>query len=147
MVNALAFAPGSPPTLFAGTSRGVFHLSWDDPCDDPAALCLNRGRFFVEVSWRDFAGNTGRAAAVPVDSTDSSLLWFFDPDNWEMLVKVLDGCTFNNRFWVLAAATTNVEYELRVVDTTTGDEKSWHNPLGTAAAAITDTNAFATCDG
>ena len=33
-----------------------------------------------------------------------------------MLIKVLDGCTVNNRFWVFAAATTNFEYRLRVTD-------------------------------
>jgi hypothetical protein len=62
-----------------------------------------------------------------------------------MLLKVLDGCRVNDRFWVFAAATTNVEYTLRVTDTATGLEKSYFNPLGQAAAALTDTNAFAAC--
>ncbi len=110
-------------------------------------LCLNQRRFQVEVDWRDFDGNTGSGQVVPFGSDDSGLFWFFDPDNWEMLVKVLDGCGINNHFWVFSAATTNVEYTLRVTDTETGAVKEYFNPLGTAAAAITDTGAFATCPG
>jgi hypothetical protein len=62
-----------------------------------------------------------------------------------MLIKVLDGCNINNRYWVFAAATTNVEYTLRVTDTETGASKQYRNPLGQASPAITDTSAFATC--
>ena len=76
---------------------------------------------------------------------DSGLFWFFDAGNWEMLVKVLDGCAFNNHFWVFSAATTNVGYTLRVIDTETGAVAEYSNPLGTSAAALTDTNAFASC--
>lgn len=108
-------------------------------------LCLNRDRFRVEVDWRDFQGGTGRAEVVPGASADSGLFWFFSPDNWEMLVKVLDGCGNNGHYWVFAAATTTVEYTLRVTDTETGDVKEYVNPLGVSAAAVTDAGAFATC--
>jgi len=112
------------------------------PCD---GLLLNRDRFCVEVAWRDFQGNTGAGRVVPFGSDDSGLFWFFAPDNWEMLVKVLDGCGVNDRYWVFAAATTNVEYTLRVTDTANGVLEEYFNPLGTASPAITDTGAFATC--
>ncbi|MCP4660408.1 MAG: NAD(P)-binding protein [bacterium] len=108
-------------------------------------LCLSGGRFRVRVSWRDFAGTTGQARRVAFGSDDSGLLWFFDPDNWELLVKVLDGCAVNQKYWVFAAATTNVEYTLEVTDSQSGQMKTYHNPLGTSAAAVTDTFAFATC--
>ena len=108
-------------------------------------LCLNDNRFRVEVEWRDPAGNRGSARVVPVDSRDSGLLWFFSDNNWEMLVKVLDGCALNDRFWVFSAATTDVEYTLRVTDTENDEVQEYFNPLGTASPAITDTGAFATC--
>ena len=73
------------------------------------------------------------------------MFWFFNADNWEMLIKVLNGCSITNHFWVFAAATTNVEYTLQVTDTDTGVVKQYFNPLGVSAAAITDTGAFATC--
>lgn len=120
-----------------------------DCMPDDTTLCLRDGRFRVTATWRDFSGGTGVghvvSTAVGAGSGDSGLMWFFDPDNWELLVKVLDGCPVTGRFWVFAAATTNVEYELRVEDSRTGDERTYRNPLGERSRAITDTAAFATC--
>ena len=115
--------------------------------ETPTALCLQGDRFRVEVEWRDFIGTTGNAEVVPTNAApeDSGLLTFFDPANWEMLVKVLDGCDVNDRIWVFAAAVTNVEYTLKVTDTVSGEIKEYFNPLGTSADATTDTDAFASC--
>ncbi len=79
-----------------------------------------------------------------MDSQDSGLFWFFEAENRELLVKVFDGCGINDRFWVFSAATTDVEFTLRVTDTMSGTVKTYFNPLG-VAAANTDTDAFATC--
>ena len=112
---------------------------------DDTTLCLNGGRFQVRATWQDFVGGTGNGHRVPFGSDDSGLLWFFGADNWEVLIKVINGCGFNDRYWVFAAATTNVAYTLRILDTVTGDVVEYSNPLGNRAAAITDTAAFATC--
>ncbi len=109
------------------------------------AMCLSGGRFRVEVDWLDFKDRTGPARVVDFGSDDSGLFYFFNPDNWEMLVKVLDVCDKFDAFWVFSAATTSVEYTLTVTDTQTNATKEYFNPLGNAAAAITDTSAFATC--
>ncbi|MCP3959451.1 MAG: hypothetical protein GY719_16500 [bacterium] len=114
-------------------------------CGSGPHLCLNGGRFRVEVNWRDFEGQTGSAQVVPFGSDDSGLLWFFNAGNWEMLIKVLDGCAINDRFWVFSAATTNVEFTVTVTDTQTGQVEQYFNPLGLSARAVTDTDAFATC--
>jgi hypothetical protein len=108
-------------------------------------LCLNGNRFQVEVDWRDLGGSNGRGRARALDLDDSGLFWFFDSENLELLVKVLDACSFNDHFWVFAAATTNVEYTLRVTDTKTGQVRNYFNPLGTRSPATTDTGAFGTC--
>ncbi|MEM6706236.1 MAG: hypothetical protein AAF690_26220 [Acidobacteriota bacterium] len=113
---------------------------------DDTTLCLNDGRFRVEVAWRDFQDNRGVGRVVPFGSTDSGLFYFFAPDNVEILLKVLDACSFSSRFWFFAAATTTVEYTLTVTDTQTGDQKTYFNPLDNAARAITDTQAFDTCN-
>ncbi len=117
---------------------------------DEDTLCLGEdGRFQVEIAWRDFLDRSGagRQVLLPqgglAESRDSGLFDFFGPDNWELLVKVLDGCRFNGRFWVFSAATTDVEYELRVTDTASGEVRTYHNPLGVDAAAVTDVEAFA----
>lgn len=121
-------------------------LAAQDCTPSATNLCLNESRFRVEVDWRAQNGNTGTAKLAPVNSDDSGLFWFFGPDNWEMLVKVLNGCRVNDHFWVFSAATTNIEYTLRVTDTLTHDVKEYFNPLGVSANAITDNMAFATCD-
>ena len=118
----------------------------DEPCiQSDTVSCLENGRFRVSVRWRDFDDATGDGRPVVADVTDSTLLWFFEAENWEMLVKVINGCGFNQNFWVFAAATTNVEFTLRITDTDTGVIREYTNPLGTSAPALTDIEAFATC--
>lgn len=113
---------------------------------DATHACLQQGRYRIGLTWQDAGGRTGVGSPVPgAVSPDSAVLWFFDPSNWEMLVKVLDGCGLNQRVWVFAAATTDVAYTLTVTDTVTGKFNTYQNPAGRAAAAITDTDAFASC--
>jgi hypothetical protein len=109
----------------------------------PTTLCLGGGRFRVEVAWKDFQGGAGPGSVVPgVASDDSGLFWFFAPGNWELLVKVLDGCGVNGHHWVFAAATTTVDYTLTVTDTQTDQAWSWRNPPGRASPSVTDTTAL-----
>jgi hypothetical protein len=135
------------PSMIAETPGATASpVSSSNPCTDGAeTLCLNGRRFEVEVAWRDFQDNTGNGSVVPFRSDDSGLFYIFDPDNWELLVKVLDACALNGRYWVFAAATTNIELELVVRDAATGAVQRYRNPLGTAADAVTDTAAFPAC--
>ena len=109
------------------------------------ARCLQGGRFRATAQWRDHQGNTGEGQVAPSASADSALFWFFDAANWELLVKVIDGCSNNGNYWVFAAGTTDVEYTLEVTDLATGDLFTTTNPLGQAAPAVTNTTAFAGC--
>ena len=109
---------------------------------DGDTLCLADGRFQVELEFRTPSGIMDSGRAVPFGSDDSGLFYFFRADNWEMLVKVLDACGLNNRFWVFYAATTNVEFTLTVTDTQTGAVREYSNPQGNPAAPVQDTGAF-----
>jgi hypothetical protein len=116
------------------------------PCSpSDTVMCLGGDRFQLEIQWRDFAGGSGPGHVVPITAADSGLFWFFDETNWEMLVKVLDGCGVNGHYWVFAAATTNIEYTLTVTDTDSGEEVVYTNPLGVSSPAVTDAEAFPTC--
>jgi hypothetical protein len=53
----------------------------------PDVLCLNQGRFQVEADW-DTVSSSGRALAVQL-TPDTGYLWFFHPDNVEVVIKVL----------------------------------------------------------
>lgn len=107
-------------------------------------LCLTGGRFRVQVAWSTLT-ETGLGTVVPVTADDSGLFWFFGSENWEMLIKVLNGCPVNSRYWIFYAATTNVEYTVTVTDTQTGRVKVYFNPQGVVSPAVTDTSALATC--
>ena len=82
---------------------------------------------------------------MPYVEADSGLFWFFAPSNWEVMVKVLNACGLNDRYWVFSAATTNVFYRLEVFDVAEGAQKIYFNYPGPPAPAVTDTGAFATC--
>lgn len=109
-------------------------------------LCVGTGgRFAVNVTWKT-GTSAGVGNVVPVTTSESGLFWFFGPNNWEVMVKVLNGCGFGTpRYWVFSAATTDVHYELEVTDLQRGVVKRYFNYQGTAAPAITDTGALATC--
>ncbi len=109
-----------------------------------SAVELRNGRFSVDVSWEDYQGGTGRGQLAH-RSADSALFWFFDAQNWELMVKVLDGCGLNGHFWVYAGATTDVAYTLRVTDTATGTVRTYSNALGERQPFVGDTQAFSTC--
>jgi hypothetical protein len=66
-------------------------------------------------------------------------------ENIEMITKVLDACGLNQRYWLFAAATTDVEYTITVTDSKTNTTKTYFHAVGSPAPAITDTGAFATC--
>jgi len=100
------------------------------------------GRFELGVTWRNAAGATGKGLLVQEPSADSALFYFFSPANWELMVKVLDGCNINGHFWVFSAASTDVEFEVTVEDHQTARIFSFSNPLGRPAGAINNVEAF-----
>ncbi|HEV8581872.1 MAG TPA: hypothetical protein VGX68_22615 [Thermoanaerobaculia bacterium] len=105
------------------------------------ALCLQNGRFRVEATWKTPTAQ-GVAGAHP-ETADSGSLWFFGPENLELMVKVLDGCGLPSpRYWVFAAGLTNVEVELVVTEMITKQVKRYRNPLNRPFAPIQDTGAF-----
>ncbi|MBZ0114179.1 MAG: hypothetical protein K8J08_17085 [Thermoanaerobaculia bacterium] len=113
--------------------------------EDDFTLCLNEGRFKVQIAWRDFAGGVGPGMAVP-STPDTGFFWFFEEDNLEVIIKVLDACDSEfNSYWVFFAVASNVEYVITVTDTEAGISKSYPNNLGEFAPATGDTSAFFTC--
>ena len=107
----------------------------------PGGLCLLGGRFRVEVAWRDqHNGGSGAGAAVPL-TDQTGTFWFFDQDNVELVVKVLDGRPLTGKFWVFYGALSDVEYTITVTDTATGASKQYKNPPGNICG-LGDTGAL-----
>ncbi len=115
----------------------------DDVCTDTAtAMCLQRGRYEVTVAWSNLDGMSGKGRTAGPRTDDSGLFHFFSPANWEILVKVLDGCSFNDHHWVFAASATDVGFDLRVRDTATGRTRRYTRQPGKPARALVDISAF-----
>ena len=106
------------------------------------ALCLRDSRYEVSLGWWTAYGQSGDATVARVGTNDSGIFWFFSDDNWEVLVKVLDGCGYNGHDWVYAASVTTVGLKLTVLDTKSGESRSYAKEAGKPASAITDTHAF-----
>ena len=107
------------------TASRVFLVEAANPagtCEpDGETVCLRDSRYQVRAIWRSPEGDVQPALAAHVGTNDSGLLWFHDADNWEVLIKVLDGCSANGHHWVYAASATSLPFEMSVTDTETGE--------------------------
>lgn len=121
-------------------------ISEPGPCQpDATTLCLLDGRFSARLAWQTPFGEQGEGLVTTARTRESGLFYFFSPNNWELQVKVLDGCALNGHFWVFTAGSTNVGYTLTIRDLQAERDAIYHNPVGQVALAVTDTAAFATC--
>jgi hypothetical protein len=105
-------------------------------------LCLDNNRFAVTTTWQKADGTSGLGTAIPLAS-DTGAFWFFSATNYEMMVKVLSGCSIDDRYWVFAGGLTNVAVKMVVTDTQTNATRTYTNPQGAPFQPLQDTNAFA----
>lgn len=138
---------------------GAASFTWPANDREPAALIARfdlviadeddlvtlEERFEVQVRW--WTDDPGEARlARPVASADpsaqSAIFSFYDPRNWELMVKVLDGCVLNGHRWVFAAAATDLGYRIEVRDIVTGAFFTRENPAGTTSPAVTEVMAL-----
>jgi hypothetical protein len=107
-------------------------------------LCLRNGRFKVEATYTTNSSGGGAARFVKL-TEETGYAWFFASTNVEMVVKVLDACGVNQRFWVFAGGLTDQGVSFTVTDTLRSVSKTYSNPVGHTWVTITDTNALASC--
>lgn len=130
----------------AGTSN-------NGPCTpDASTLCIDDQpgdrRFKAQVSFQTTlgGGRSGFGQAIPLGSIGvgrGGLFWFFGSDNPEMLIKVLNGCGVNGRYWIFFSAGTSVGFTVKVTDTYSGVVWERTNPDLVAAPSVQDTHVFA----
>ena len=126
---SIACASAPPPTACTANST---------------VICLSADRFAVSATWRTSDGTTGQGQAVRL-TFDTGYFIFFSVSNVETVVKILNGCGINTKYWVFAGGLTNVNVVLTVRDTKTGTVRTYENALNTAFQPIQDTSAFSTC--
>lgn len=133
----------STPSTATPTFWWQHHTASGDPATAADHVTFH-DRFVARVAWQDFAGGHGYGHPVPEGAEDSALLWFFAADNWEILLKVLDGCGLNGHWWILGSGATTVPFTLEVFDLETGAKWTHTNPSGRRAGTLLNTS-FSTC--
>ena len=148
-VKAIAIDRSNTARIYAGTEGGVYEYLRADtsgPCvPDPTTLCLNGSRFKVTTNWTTRDGRSASGRAVAFSGGEAGYFWFFGASNVEVVVKVLNGCGVNSRYWTFACGLTDVNVVLTVTDTQTGTVRTYVNPQGTPLSSIQDTDAFSVC--
>lgn len=140
--EARGAAPQAGPTLDPSTLSIEPAMSEAGCSPSATTLCLNGGRFKVEVEWRvPSQGTSGNATAVPLTG-DTGQFWFFSANNIELVIKALDGTPVNGNYWIFYGALSNVGYTITVTDTVTGYVKTFVNPSENLAS-VADTSGFA----
>jgi hypothetical protein len=146
-VNGLAAGIPGSGTLLAATDIG-FAVS-PPPAGSCLAsdtvLCLENGRFALQVHWTLADGTAGDAHGSPL-TDESGGFWFFSPESVELVVKAVDGQAVNGRFWIFGGALTDVAYTLTVTEIATGSVRTYTNPQG-RLGSFADTDAFAAAGG
>lgn len=112
-----------------------------DSVAEPTAVCLGRGRFRFEVTWESPPDGRSGAGMMRRLTDSTGVATFFNPDNVELVFKVLDGTEANGRHWVFYSGLTDLGYTLTVTDTQTGETKSYRNEPGDQCGEG-DTSAF-----
>jgi hypothetical protein len=138
---------------FASLEAGdfeVIQLGWKPGANPPlpesctpsaTRLCMADNRFSIEARWTRPNNDSDLGRAVLL-TRDTGYFWFFDSANVEMVIKVIDGCGVNGRYWVFAGGLTDVRVRITVTDTWSGVVRTYTNPQGTAFRPIQDTGAF-----
>lgn len=131
-------------TLFSGTLTPEV----DQPavCSDAEPVACVRGADgrarFLTRAWFDTGSGRTPAQVAPSGADSGSVFTFFDPDNPELFVKVLDGCGVNGRWWVFLSALTDVSFEVEVEDTELGRRWVHSHSGGGLAEPVSDIQAF-----
>ncbi len=115
-------------------------------CDPTRTLLSLDGGYSVEMCF-EYENDQGRtvtmdARSYGLDSRQSGLLYFFDRDNAEVLVKVLNGCGMNGYRWVYVAPVTDLAFKLAIRAGRGNKVWTYENPKGSLALVRSDLSAF-----
>jgi len=87
-----------------------------------------------------------RAKYFDIESDQSGILYFFDKDNAEVLVKVLKTCAISDHIWVYVAPVTTLAFNLQIENVATGQTWDHRNPRGGGDASTATALKWFPCD-
>lgn len=160
-LSATATAPpGTLSMLFVGDistlQASPFSVNYDDIFLDKTCIrdantaCLLGGRYEVKVSYASNNNGSGAAqvmafSGVRAEDDESVFLWFFDPSNFEIGLKILNGCAVDHHHWVFISGLTNQGWTVQVKDTQTTASATYSNPIGRLTPTTADTSSPLGC--
>jgi len=111
---------------------------------DPTTACLLGNRFRVTINYRnqfsnppgqtgDFRGTRLNPAAT---NPDVAIFGFANPQDVEVIVRIVDARPFAPRFDVYYGGLTDVEYWVHVTDTITGTARQYYNAPNTVGGGV-----------
>ena len=113
---------------------------------DASTLCL-LNRFRVTMTAHDDPARTGKTVSGQTIPKNTDFGFFStpglsnDPSNVEAFVKAINATSFDGHYWIFLGGLTDVEYTIKVVDTTTGKANTYFKPLH-STCGLNDVNAF-----
>ncbi len=120
---------------------GVISLRLEDigrpGVPQPQPLSLGEADRFLVTATFLVDGSLGQPVPLRL-AADSGAFWFFEPDNLELSLKVLDACSFDGNFWVFVAGTTDLGVDLTIRDTVTSRTSHYSNPAGELFRSVRD---------
>jgi hypothetical protein len=130
---------GSAPEAGSELSSIAGQGTTSGTCEPSAtSLCLLDNRFKVEVQWDNSRRSgdpedkgVGKVRPVgSVEGDETGFFWFFNQENIELVVKILDARVINQHFWVFYGGLSDVEYTITVTDTQTSNGLAFTNEAG-----------------
>ena len=128
---------GAPRRRAAAPALGTGQAT---DCEPDLGLIL-AGGYSVSLCYETRDGKVDDARNWKLESSQSGLLYFFNRDNAEVLIKVLDGCGVNGHRWVFVAPVTDLAFNL-VVESPDGEVWTHRGFQGLTASAKSDIRAF-----
>ena len=103
----------------------------------PQPLFLGEGNRFWAFATFLVDGSLRQSAPQRL-AADSGAFWFFEPDNLELSLKVLDACSFDGHFWIFVAGTTDLGVDITIRDSVTTQMSQYSNPAGELFRSVRD---------
>jgi hypothetical protein len=112
--HAAAMEPLAPFIPNAAAQWEPFTLNpvpLSSTCIPSATLaCVQNNRWGIQILVN------GAPAYVATSNNESAVFWFYSPDDWEVVAKVINGCSYNNYWWFFGAGATATPFSFSFFD-------------------------------
>jgi hypothetical protein len=156
-------APFDISILFAAYSEfrsSECRISWDDYGENQpppvggdcvqdlngGVVCLRDGRFELTAEWTDFSDPAVTRPLIwtPVEDINAMGGFQNNPTGIQVVMRVADGCDNTGTWWVWLGGFTSAGWDIRVLDTVTGRERTFKRVRrsGDLPTTMRDTTTF-----